>query len=161
MVDGAGRVIFGVTRVVPWAKPPVQSKTLKNGLVVVVSEDHSSPTFGLCVSYRIGHRLEPRGRHRHCGEAACPHRVRAEYRADAVDQARGFQALVFRDDFFLGEAMRGSDLRERPRRQREAALPMVDEQEIGRVEHQNPVAMAREVRKIPLGLAARMRASSA
>jgi zinc protease len=44
-----------------WA-PPIEVKKLPNGLTVVVSEDHSSPTFGLCVSYRIGHRLEPRGR---------------------------------------------------------------------------------------------------
>ncbi len=37
-------------------------KKLKNGLVVVVSEDHSAPTFGLCISYGIGFRLEPEGR---------------------------------------------------------------------------------------------------
>src|SRR6476646_5941550 len=43
-------------------QPPIQVKTLKNGLTVIVSEDHSSPTFGLSVSYRIGWRLEPRGR---------------------------------------------------------------------------------------------------
>ena len=42
--------------------PPIEVKKLPNGLTVVVSEDHSSPTFGLCVSYRIGHRLEPHGR---------------------------------------------------------------------------------------------------
>jgi predicted Zn-dependent peptidase len=29
---------------------------------VVVSEDHSAPTFGVCVSYGIGFRLEPEGR---------------------------------------------------------------------------------------------------
>jgi predicted Zn-dependent peptidase len=43
-------------------KVPVASKTLKNGLKVVVSEDHSAPTFGICVSYGIGFRLEPEGR---------------------------------------------------------------------------------------------------
>jgi len=37
-------------------------KTLPNGLKVVVSEDHSAPTFGLCVSYGVGFRLEPEGR---------------------------------------------------------------------------------------------------
>ena len=37
-------------------------KKLSNGLVVVVSEDHSAPTFGVCVSYGIGFRLEPEGR---------------------------------------------------------------------------------------------------
>src|SRR5215469_9330496 len=43
-------------------KVPVAVKKLSNGLTVVVSEDHSAPTFGLCVSYGIGFRLEPEGR---------------------------------------------------------------------------------------------------
>jgi zinc protease len=43
-------------------KVPTAMKKLKNGLVVVVSEDHSAPTFGLCISYGIGFRLEPKGR---------------------------------------------------------------------------------------------------
>ena len=43
-------------------KVPVAIKSLPNGLKVVVSEDHSTPTFGICVSYRIGFRLEPEGR---------------------------------------------------------------------------------------------------
>jgi predicted Zn-dependent peptidase len=37
-------------------------KTLSNGLKVVISTDHSAPTFGICVSYGIGFRLEPEGR---------------------------------------------------------------------------------------------------
>src|SRR5438046_9161009 len=37
-------------------------KKLSNGLTVAVSEDHSAPTFGLCISYGIGFRLEPQGR---------------------------------------------------------------------------------------------------
>ncbi|HXW13121.1 MAG TPA: pitrilysin family protein [Terriglobia bacterium] len=41
---------------------PALTKKLSNGLVVVVSADHSAPTFGLCISYRIGFRLEPEGR---------------------------------------------------------------------------------------------------
>jgi predicted Zn-dependent peptidase len=41
---------------------PVATKTLANGLTVVVSEDHSSPTFGLSIAYRIGFRLEPKSR---------------------------------------------------------------------------------------------------
>jgi zinc protease len=44
-----------------WRIPSVV-KTLGNGLRVVVSEDHSAPTFGVCVSYGIGFRLEPEGR---------------------------------------------------------------------------------------------------
>jgi zinc protease len=43
-------------------KVPIASRKLSNGLVVVVSEDHSAPTFGLCISYGIGFRLEPEGR---------------------------------------------------------------------------------------------------
>ncbi|HKC25353.1 MAG TPA: pitrilysin family protein [Thermoanaerobaculia bacterium] len=41
---------------------PTEVKKLANGLTVVVSEDHSAPTFGLCLAYRIGFRLEPKGR---------------------------------------------------------------------------------------------------
>lgn len=43
-------------------KAPTSMKKLSNGLRVVVSEDHSAPTFGVCVSYGIGFRLEPEGR---------------------------------------------------------------------------------------------------
>lgn len=32
---------------------PTAVKTLPNGLTVVFSEDHSAPTFGLCIAYRI------------------------------------------------------------------------------------------------------------
>ena len=45
----------------PW-KAPTTMKKFPNGLTVVVSEDHSAPTFGVCVSYGIGFRLEPEGR---------------------------------------------------------------------------------------------------
>ncbi len=41
---------------------PTAMKTLPNGLKVVISEDHSAPTFGLCMTYGIGFRLEPQGR---------------------------------------------------------------------------------------------------
>lgn len=41
---------------------PLATKKLTNGLVVVISEDHSAPTFGVCISYGIGFRLEPEGR---------------------------------------------------------------------------------------------------
>jgi zinc protease len=44
-----------------WKAPTVMKK-LSNGLTVVVSQDHSARTFGLCVSYGIGFRLEPEGR---------------------------------------------------------------------------------------------------
>jgi zinc protease len=41
---------------------PTAMKKLPNGLTVVVSQDHSAPTFGICISYGIGFRLEPEGR---------------------------------------------------------------------------------------------------
>jgi len=41
---------------------PTEVRTLPNGLTVVVSEDRSAPTFGLCLAFRIGFRLEPKGR---------------------------------------------------------------------------------------------------
>ncbi len=43
-------------------RPPTTLKKLPNGLTVVLSEDHSAPTVGLCISYGIGSRLEPKGR---------------------------------------------------------------------------------------------------
>jgi predicted Zn-dependent peptidase len=41
---------------------PVKTRTLDNGLTVVVSEDHTSPTVGVSVVYKIGMRREPQGR---------------------------------------------------------------------------------------------------
>ena len=41
---------------------PVNVKKLDNGLTVVVSEDHSTPTVGVSVVYHVGMRLEPRNR---------------------------------------------------------------------------------------------------
>ena len=41
---------------------PVTVHTLPNGLTLVVSADHSSPTVGISVIYKVGMRREPRGR---------------------------------------------------------------------------------------------------
>ena len=41
---------------------PIQTYTLDNGLTLVVSEDHSTPTFALSIVYHVGFRLEPKGR---------------------------------------------------------------------------------------------------
>ena len=41
---------------------PVATKTMSNGLTVVVSQDRASPTVAISVLYRVGTRLEPRGR---------------------------------------------------------------------------------------------------
>jgi predicted Zn-dependent peptidase len=43
-------------------KLPVQVQKLDNGLTVVVTEDHTSPTVGVSVVYHVGMRLEPRNR---------------------------------------------------------------------------------------------------
>ena len=43
-------------------KIPVSVKKLDNGLTVVVSPDHSSPTVGVSVVYHVGMRLEPKNR---------------------------------------------------------------------------------------------------
>jgi predicted Zn-dependent peptidase len=41
---------------------PIEVKRFDNGLTVVVSEDHGSPTFGMSVVYEVGMRREPRNR---------------------------------------------------------------------------------------------------
>jgi predicted Zn-dependent peptidase len=41
---------------------PIKTRTLENGLTVVVSEDRTSPTVGVSVVYKIGMRREPQGR---------------------------------------------------------------------------------------------------
>ena len=46
----------------PGFKIPLAVRKLPNGLTVVVSEDHSAPTFGMSTAFHIGFRLEPKGR---------------------------------------------------------------------------------------------------
>jgi zinc protease len=43
-------------------KIPLSVKKLDNGLTVIVSPDHSSPTVGVSVVYHVGMRLEPKNR---------------------------------------------------------------------------------------------------
>src|SRR3546814_17252312 len=43
-------------------KLPIATKTLDNGLTVVVSEDHGAPVVGVSVVYHVDLRLEPRHR---------------------------------------------------------------------------------------------------
>ena len=45
----------------PIRTTPLQKFTLKNGLRVVLAEDHSAPTFGLAVTYDVGSRDERPG----------------------------------------------------------------------------------------------------
>lgn len=54
-------LVYSASAMAEW-KIPIAEKTLPNGLRVVVSRDDSAPTFGVCVTYGIGFRLEPRGR---------------------------------------------------------------------------------------------------
>lgn len=49
-------------RQAPAWRMPIETKTLDNGLTVVVSEDRSSPTVGVSVVYHVGMRLEPENR---------------------------------------------------------------------------------------------------
>jgi zinc protease len=42
-------------------KIPIQQFALKNGLRVVLSEDHSAPTYSICVTYDVGSRDEKPG----------------------------------------------------------------------------------------------------
>jgi zinc protease len=41
---------------------PLEQHVLKNGLRVILSEDHIAPTFGICVTYDVGSRNERPGR---------------------------------------------------------------------------------------------------
>jgi len=67
---GRGRYWLLLCGAICWSAPvtaqqwkaPTSMRKLANGLTIVVSEDHSAPTFGVCVSYGIGFRLEPEGR---------------------------------------------------------------------------------------------------
>src|SRR5205085_7318343 len=55
-------IVFDFAAAAQQYRIPASISKLPNGLTVVVSEDHSAPTFGICVSYGIGFRLEPHGR---------------------------------------------------------------------------------------------------
>ncbi|HEY2990703.1 MAG TPA: pitrilysin family protein [Candidatus Binatia bacterium] len=50
----------------PKSGPPIevrfQEYKLKNGLRVILSEDHAAPTYSLCITYNVGSRDEPPGR---------------------------------------------------------------------------------------------------
>ena len=41
---------------------PIQQFKLANGLRVIVSEDHSAPTYAISVTYNVGSRDERKGR---------------------------------------------------------------------------------------------------
>src|SRR5271154_5086930 len=41
---------------------PIKQVTLKNGLRVILSEDHTAPTYSICVDYNVGSRNERPGR---------------------------------------------------------------------------------------------------
>jgi len=60
-IVAAGAATQTVAAPPAWRIPTAVHK-LANGLTVVVSEDHSTPTFGISVVYKVGFRLEPKGR---------------------------------------------------------------------------------------------------
>ncbi len=43
-------------------KVPIKQYKLKNGLTIILSEDHTAPTYSIAVSYNVGSRDEKRGR---------------------------------------------------------------------------------------------------
>ncbi|MBI4483326.1 MAG: insulinase family protein [Acidobacteria bacterium] len=51
-----------VGRSAPSREIPLQEFKLKNGLRVILSEDHSTPTYSVCVTYNVGSRDERPGR---------------------------------------------------------------------------------------------------
>ena len=70
---------LGMVAALGLAAAPVKKITftdnkLKNGLRVIISEDHSSPVFAVAVNYNVGSRDERNG----------PHRVRASLRTHDV-----------------------------------------------------------------------------
>ena len=53
----------------PPVKPlqiPIQQYKLDNGLRIVLSEDHSAPTYGISITYNVGSHNEHAGPHRLC-----------------------------------------------------------------------------------------------
>lgn len=64
LVAGAGRITAGpqagpaTTAASKEVKIPIEQYTLKNGLRVVLSEDHAAPTVSLCITYDVGSRNE-------------------------------------------------------------------------------------------------------
>ncbi len=64
-------LVFGLLALVSRASPeppqnpyevPFELFTLDNGLTVILSEDHSAPTYSICVVYDVGSRDEARGK---------------------------------------------------------------------------------------------------
>ena len=62
LVAGLGLALAAQAADTDTWKLPVAVKKLDNGLTVVVSEDHSSPTVGISMVYHVGMRLEPQNR---------------------------------------------------------------------------------------------------
>ncbi len=56
-----GRATEDASRAQPF-QVPFQEYTLANGLRVILSEDHSAPTYSICVTYNVGSRDERPGR---------------------------------------------------------------------------------------------------
>jgi hypothetical protein len=82
-----------------------------------------------------GNLFQALGRRGQRGQRARAQAARGEHRAHPAHQAlRGMQVAVSRDHLVLGGAHRLRDAREGPRHEREVALPLVEQAEIGGVE---------------------------
>jgi zinc protease len=55
------RPVLSKTEARSAAKIPIQQYKLKNGLRIVLSEDHSAPTYSICLTYDVGSRDEKSG----------------------------------------------------------------------------------------------------
>ena len=62
-------VMCALLALAAWSAPaqeaneiPFEVFTLDNGLTVILSEDHSAPTYSICVVYDVGSRDEARGK---------------------------------------------------------------------------------------------------
>jgi len=61
LAAGFALAIAAATASAQEVKIPVEQHTLKNGLRVVLSEDHAAPTVSLCITYDVGSRNEQPG----------------------------------------------------------------------------------------------------
>ena len=106
----AGVVVALGLAAAPLPKIQFTDTKLKNGLRVIISEDHSAPVFSLAVTYNAGSRDERKGRtgfahlfehmmfkgSENVGALEHPHLVFAERRHHGCDDEQGSDA-VFRD----------------------------------------------------------------
>ena len=57
-IAGLSVILAAAAATAQEVKIPIEQYTLKNGLRVVLSEDHAAPTVSLCITYDVGSRNE-------------------------------------------------------------------------------------------------------